>query len=335
MLDFSRFNSLLSVMNYFSSNEVCKDFLAEHRWGDGNAVCPYCGKKHTYKRRDGRYKCAECNKCFSVTQGTIFHASNIPLTKWFLAMYQISSHKKGISSHQLAKDVEVTQKSAWFMLQKIRTLYVQDSNVTLEGAVEMDEMYLGGKERWKHADKKTPNNQGRSTKTKTPIFGMIQRNGNAVILKVKDTSSKTLMPIIKEYVKQNAHLFTDEGLMYKPLSKEGFLHQFCDHGHNQYVTEGGASTNCVEGFWSHFRRCIYGIYHQCSVKYLQRYIDEETFRWNSRKWTEGQRFEDMFARAASIVSYNAVKTNGVITANVLSSEEYNTIMRGFIEGMMD
>ncbi len=195
----------------------------------------------------------------------------------------------------------------------------------------MDEMYLGGKERWKHADKKTKHNQGRSTKTKTPIFGMIQRNGEAVILKVKDTTSKTLLPIIKEYVKKNAHLFTDEGLMYKPLASNGYQHENCDHGHGQYVSDGGASTNCVEGFWSHFRRCIYGIYHQCSVKYLQRYIDEETFRWNSRKWTEGQRFEDMLAKASKIVSYKTVKNvERKIYARVFSHEEYQNIMRGFV-----
>lgn len=335
MLDFSRFNSLMSVIAHFSDLNNCKQFLAEQRWGDDKAVCPYCGKRHTYKRKDGRYICHECNKSFSVTQGTIFHNSNIKLNKWIIAMYLVSSHKKGISSCQLARDIEISQHSAWYMLQKIRTIYKQDSNLRLEGAVEMDEMYLGGKEHWKHSDKRTKDTQGRSTKTKTPIFGMIQRNGNAVILKVKDTSSKTLMPIIKEYVKQNANLFTDEGSMYKPLTKEGFSHENCDHKSGQYVSDGGASTNCVEGFWSHFRRCIYGIYHQCSVKYLQRYIDEETFRWNTRKWTEGQRFENMLSNAVeTIVSYKTVKRNGVITARRFAPEEYQSIMRGFVEAMI-
>lgn len=334
MLDFSRFNSLISVINHFSIIDNCKSFLAEQRWGDGKAICPYCGKSHTYKRKDGRYICHECNKSFSVTQGTMFHNSNIKLNKWFIAMYIVSSHKKGISSHQLSRDIEVTQKTAWYMLQKIRTLYKQDA-ATLEGCVEMDEMYLGGKERWKHSDKKTPNAQGRSLKAKTPIFGMIQREGNAVILKVKDTTSKTLMPLIKKYVEKNAHLFTDEGLMYKPLSKEGFEHQNCDHASGQYVSEEGASTNCVEGFWSHFRRCIYGIYHQCSVKYLQRYIDEQTFRWNSRKWTEGQRFADMLGKSARIVSYKTVVNYGMLVVRPWSKDEYNKVMRGYIKWMME
>lgn len=334
MLDFSRFNSIFAVMNYFTSNKVCKAFLAEQRWGKGKAVCPYCGKTHTYKRKDGRYICHDCNKSFSATQGTIFHDSNISLVKWFVAMYLISSHKKGVSSHQLSRDINVTQKTAWYMLQKIRTLYKQPRAKSLEGVVEMDEMYLGGKEKWKHNSKRTKGTQGRSTKTKTPIFGMISREGNAVILKVHDTTSATLMPIIKAYVKANAHLFTDEGVMYKPLAKEGFVHNNCDHSIGNYVAESGATTNCVEGFWSHFRRCIYGIYHQCSIKYLQQYIDEQTFRWNTRKCTEGERFEAMFSKAAKIVSYHDIDTYGYLKARVFSKEEYNRIMREFIASMM-
>lgn len=329
MLDFSRFNSLISVMNYFTSNAICKSFLAEQRWGDA-VVCPYCGSVHIYKRGDGRYKCAECGKSFSATVGTIFHGSNLPLTKWFIAMYLVSSHKKGISSYQLGRDLCISQKSAWFMLQKIRTLYKQETAVRLSGEVEMDEMYLGGKERWKHASKRTEHAQGRSLKVKTPIFGMVQREGSAIILKVADTKSATLMPIIKEYVKQNAHLFTDEGQMYKSLRWNGFSHENCDHANGQYVSDKGASTNCVEGFWSHFRRSIYGIYHQCDVKYLQRYIDEQTFRWNTRKWTEGERFADMFSKIVSIVSYDKVVNDGVIVAQTFSSADYNSIMQGFI-----
>lgn len=333
LLDFSHFDSMFAVMNYFTTAEICKEFLAKQRWGS-TVVCPHCGSVYTYSRKDGRYICHDCGKSFSVTVGTIFHGSNISLVKWFLAMYEVSSHKKGISSCQLSRDIKVTQKTAWYMLQKIRTLYSQDSEVQLDGSVEMDEMYLGGKERWKHADKKTPHNQGRSTKTKTPIFGMIERKGTAVIMTVKDTKSQTLLPIIKEYVKKNAHLFTDEGQMYKSLRYNGYWHENCDHASGNYVSTSGASTNCVEGFWSHFRRSIYGIYHNCSVKYLQRYIDEETFRWNTRKCSEGQRFADMFSKAIGIVSYKDVRENGVITARTFSSEQYNTIMRGFIDSMM-
>lgn len=262
------------------------------------------------------------------------HGSNIPLNKWFVAMYIISSHKKGVSSHQLSRDLDITQKSAWYMLQKIRILYKQDTNMSLDGEVEMDEMYLGGKERWKHLDKKTPHAQGRRLKAKEPIFGMIERNGNAVIMHVSDTKSSTLLPIIKEYVKKNAHLFTDEGQMYNSLKHNGFKHENCDHANGQYVSQSGASTNCVEGFWSHFRRSIYGIYHQCSVSYLQRYIDEETFRWNTRKWTEGQRFEVMFSKAASIVSYKTVKVQNIITVKPIPSPLYDDVLRAFVNTMI-
>lgn len=331
MLDFSHFNSLHAVKEYFTTNDICKKFLAQQRWGN-TVVCPHCGSVHCYSRKDGRYICGDCNKSFSVTSGTIFHNSNIPLTKWFTAMYEVSSHKKGISSCQLARDIDVTQKTAWFMLQKIRTLYAQDKTI-LDGEVEMDEMYLGGKEKWKHGDKKTKNNQGRSLKTKEPIFGMIQRDGKAVILHVNNTKGETLIPIIKEYVKLNAKMFTDEGQMYSSLKRNGYQHEHCDHANGQYVTEKGASTNRVEGFWSHFRRSIYGIYHKCSVQYIQRYIDEEVFRWNTRKQTEGSRFEEMFSKASKIVSYKSVRRNGVITVKHFSGYDYNTVMVNFIKGM--
>lgn len=304
MLDFSRFNSLISVINFFSTKENCIAFLKEQRWGS-TFVCPYCGSTHCYERKGGRFICKGCNHSFCVTVGTIFHASKIALNKWFVAMYLVSAHKKGISSCQLARDLSVTQKTAWYMLSKIRTLFGQPST-QLEGEVEMDEMYLGGKEKWKHASKHVEGTQGRSTKTKQPIFGMVQRDGAIKAMMVDDTKAATLMPIIKDYVKAHSELFTDELVSYSPLSKMGYEHAIVYHKANQYV-DGKASTNCVEGFWSHFRRCIFGIYHHVSVKHLQKYIDEMVFRWNTRKATEGERFAILFSRSLGIVSFADIR----------------------------
>lgn len=218
MVDFGKFKSIISVINYFSDEKVCKDTLAEIRWGD-DVVCPICGKHHCVKRADGRYRCNSCKHNFSCTVGTIFENTKLPLQKWFIAMYLVSAHKKGVSSHQVARDCEVSQKTAWFMLQKIRALFAQDDSYALQGEVECDEMYLGGRETNKHACKKTEGTQGRSTKTKTPIFGMVERkHGHVVAIRVENTQAKTLMPIIKQFIKDNTHIFTDELSAYNGLS---------------------------------------------------------------------------------------------------------------------
>ena len=152
MVNFTRFDSIISLASYFSNEEICRQFLKEQRWGSV-VVCPYCGSVHVYACGDGkRFKCDGCGNKFSVLVGTIFENTKLPLRKWFMAMYLLSSHKKGVSSHQIARDIEVTQKTAWFILHKIRTLLGQDDNVTLADEVECDEAYMGGREKNKHED---------------------------------------------------------------------------------------------------------------------------------------------------------------------------------------
>ena len=138
MIDFSKFNSLIDIALYFDTEEKCKETIAQARWSDGDVICPYCGAHNCHKRKDGRYVCRNCNHNFSVTVGTIFENTKISLVKWFMAMYLISSHKKGVSSHQIARDVHITQKSAWYILHKIRSLYQQDDSIALEGEVECE-----------------------------------------------------------------------------------------------------------------------------------------------------------------------------------------------------
>ena len=142
-INFAKFNSLIAIAEYFSSEDICKATIAQQRWSNGEAVCPYCGSTHCHKCSDGRYICKSCQNKFSVLVGTIFENTKISLRKWFMAMYLISSHKKGISSCQLARDINVTQKTAWFMMMKWRQAMSQDT-VELKGVVSMDEAYLGG-----------------------------------------------------------------------------------------------------------------------------------------------------------------------------------------------
>ena len=325
MIDFSKFKSLISLTNYFINEDICKQAIIESRWGKGDVqvvVCPYCGSVHCVVRKDGKFRCKDCRKNFSCWVGTIFENTKLSLRKWFIAMYLVSSHKKGISSHQLAKDIEVTQSSAWYMLQKIRTLFAQDDSVALSGTVECDEVYIGGKEKWKHESMKTPGTQGRSTKTKTPVFGMMERtsyvNGKGVVesmsivkaVVVEKTDRATLMPIIGQFVAEDSSVYTDELNAYNKLGEMGYKHGIVNHGSMQFVDEENCDiyTNGIEGFWSHFRRMITGCYHDCSDKHLQKYVDEACYRWNTRKQSESDRFADMFAKSIGLVmTWNEIR----------------------------
>ncbi len=304
MHTFDNFNNIISVITHFSDNATCKKFLVKQRWGD-DIVCPYCGKHHCYSRSDGSFRCPNCGKNFSVLVGTIFENTKVSLTKWFAAMYYVSSHKKGVSSYQIARDIHVTQKTAWYMLQKIRTLCVQDFS-ELSSDVECDEAYIGGRESNKHESKKTEGTQGRSLKTKTPIFGMVERGGKLVAQKVDDAKGETLSPIIRRYVKAGSRIFTDEYIGYRSLYDSEYTHSVIHHNDKEYCLDD-IHTNTIEGFWGHFKRMIFGIYHFVSAKHLQRYVDEVVYRYNTRKQSEGKRFVDMFEKTNKIVRYSDVR----------------------------
>ena len=227
-------------------------------------------------------------------------------------MYLISSHKKGISSYQLSRDINVTQTTAWYMLQKIRTLYPQSDSEVFGGTVECDEVYIGGKEKWKHKSMRTPHTQGRSTETKTPVFGMMERgvyinaNGDMENITyvhafvVEKTDKSTLLPIIQQFILEGSRIITDELNAYNGLRKLGYSHAVVKHGLEEYAN-GDIFTNSIEGFWSHFRRMISGCYHDVSDAHLQQYINEAVYRWNTRKMSESERFAHMFSMSIGMV----------------------------------
>ena len=312
MIDFRKFNHIISLTTYFNSEEKCKQAIIESRWADGDVVCPYCGEHHCVKRTDSKFRCKVCRKNFSCLVGTIFENTKLPLIKWFIAMYFISYNKKGVSSYQLSRDIDVTQSTAWYMLQKIRLLYPQSDADAFEGTVECDEVYIGGKEKWKHKSMRTPHTQGRSTKTKTPVFGMMERstiiNANGEIenitnvhaFVVENTNKATLQPIIQQFVVEGSRVITDELNAYNGLSELGYAHAIVNHGAAEYA-HGDIFTNSIEGFWSHFRRMIAGCYHDVSDAHLQSYINEAVYRWNTRKMDESERFAHMFKMSIGIV----------------------------------
>ena len=319
-INFSKFNSLIQIADYFNTEDICKQAIAQERWGDGEVVCPYCGGTHCYMTAEGRYICKDCHNKFSVLVGTIFENTKISLRKWFMAMYLINSHKKGVSSCQLARDIQVTQKTAWFLLHKIRGLYGQSDSTVLNDEVEMDEMYLGGREANKHESKRTEGTQGRSTKTKTPIFGMIEReNGTVVAMKVENTQGATLMPIVSQFVEEGSTTYTDEATIYNKLSENGYEHMFVNHNKREFVRSSDIHTNGIEGFWAHFKRVVFSTYHMVSKDYLQRYIDEQAYRWNTRDEKASVRFHQMFVKAVKQFDYN-----DVLSLSTVVDTEYRT-----------
>jgi transposase-like protein len=305
-LSFKNFSDLLQVIP--TDNEA-RMFLEELRWC-GTPVCPHCGTQNPehYKLKvkgefKGLYKCKDCKERFTVTVGTMFEGSHIGLRKWFIAMYIFSSHKKGISSLQLGRDLGITQKPAWFMLSIIRNSFKPQGQSKLSGTVQCDESFIGGKEANKHANKKTKDTQGRSTKKKTPVFGLLS-DGKVNTEVVTDTKASTLKPIIMEMVETGAIVVTDEWGAYNGLNAN-FKHEVVKHNEGKYVSNG-LSTNGLEGFWSLLKRGIFGIYHQVSPKHLNKYCDEFTYRYNTRTITDSERFVFSLFIAKERMTYKAL-----------------------------
>jgi transposase-like protein len=300
-----KFNNLFEFLKLNPTEKDCVNHLEEIIWQGKTPTSPHdpnskvykCADKKTsgkYPAKYSKYKCKNTGKYFNVKTGTIFENSNIPLKKWFLAMCIFSPHKKSINSYQLAKFIGITQKSGWFVLHRLRFGNCSIFNkVMLGNIVEIDETFIGGKNKNRHRDKKVPHSQGRSLNDKITVWGAVERNGNVIAQVVSDTSQNTLEPLIKASIKENATINTDEWKAYNDLHK-WFNHQRVNHGIRQYVN-GVITTNSIESFWAIVKRIIYGTYHHISKKHAQKYIDEIVFRYNTRKYRDEERFNLMLS----------------------------------------
>ena len=274
--------SLLQLFEMLPDAESARQFLEARRWGGGlpNA-CPLCGgTEHVSARggkRKGYYRCADCGGEFTVRTGTIFERSHVPLHKWVYAMYLVVTARKGVSSLQLSKEIGVTQKTAWFMLGRLREACGSGDDGPLSGTIEADETFVGGLEKNKHESKKL--RAGRGAVGKTPVFGMRERGGKVKAAPVESADQATVTNAVHEHVEIGSTVYTDSASAYNPIGGLFYGHASVNHSAGEYV-RGDVHTNGMESVWAVFKRSVTGTWHHVSPKHLRRYIDEAAFRLN-------------------------------------------------------
>jgi transposase-like protein len=283
--------TLMEAIRFFSDLDVANDFVAAIRWPEGPS-CPTCGGRdlgYIKSRRLWQCKTKGCRKQFSVKVGTIFEDSPIPLDKWVTSVWLIANSKNGISSHELARSIGLTQKSAWFVLQRVRLAMREGTFDLLSGEVEADETFIGGAARFMHARDRAVRFRGGPGPQydKAKVFGVLQRDGRVRAEVIEDTTKRTLHGKVRANVQPGAKLYTDESTSYSGLDQD-FAHETVNHA-EEYV-RGRVHTNGLENFWSLLKRGLRGTYISVEPFHLFRYIDEQVFRFNQRKLRDFERF---------------------------------------------
>lgn len=293
-----QFKTLPQMFAAFPTEQSAIDHLTALRWANGK-FCPLCGnadeKKIGTLTGTNTHKCYACRKRFSIKVGTIFQDTKLPLRTWFAAIWMITNHPKGIASTTLATDLGITQKTAWFVLHRLRHAARTDSfNAPLSGEVEVDETFVGGREHNKHASKKTSNKRGHSGELKTIVMGMVQRGGEVRAGVIDNVKSGTLRHIVAKHVAKGSKVYTDEWSGYNDL-RHDYDHQRVSHRRGEYA-RGAVTTNSVESLWALFKRQYVGTHHWVSPKHMDAYLNEVTFRLNRRDLDKGQRVNGLLSQ---------------------------------------
>lgn len=288
--------TLMEAIRYFSDEDTCVQFVASLRWEDG-PTCPRCAStEHSYLTTRRVWKCKGCKKQYSVKVGTIFEDSPIKLDKWLCAIWLVANSKNGISSHELGRSIGVTQKSAWFMLHRIRLAMQTGTFEKMTGEVEVDETFIGGKARNMHADvRKRKIVSGRGGADKTVVMGARSREGKVTATVVAKRTPADVGAFVRDHVEPGSNLYTDAYGGYRHLADE-YEHATVDHAHT-YV-EGQVHTNGLENFWSLLKRGLHGTYISVEPFHLFRYIDERVFTYNHREADDLSRFQTVVEMVA-------------------------------------
>lgn len=277
--------NLLTIFQRYPDQEACIEHLERVRWGD-EPHCPHCGSTHVARKDDGgrvgRWNCHGCHASFNVLSGTVMQKTKLPLQKWFLAIGLMVNAKKSLSSHQLARDLEMNQKSALYMQHRIRASMAEEQAPLLQGIVEADETYVGGKPRKKNrVEDREPAKRGRGT-SKTPVIGAVERGGKVVAEVANGLSGRNILQFLKGAVDpQGTLLITDEYKAYAVASRSHFQHAVINH--SVAYADGDTHTNTIEGFWSLLKRSWYGSHHHYSENWMPLFVSEAAWKYNHRK----------------------------------------------------
>lgn len=295
------FENIIDLINYFSTKEKSLDYLKNCRWKDGK-YCPHCKHNKVYEFKDNRrFRCAKCLKHFTATVGTIFEKSPIPLQKWYVAIYFVGCHKKGISSYQLAKNISVTQATAWFMLHRIRQTFKQSQD-KLSGVIQIDETFVGGKNKNRHIHKKVVQRGDKTFKDKAMVVGFLDDKEKVRLRVMPKCAYEGLPNLVRDTVHNGSIIVTDEWKTYIQLGTE-YEHQACNHKRKKFVSDEGFTTNGIENIFMMVKKTIIGNYHNVSHKHLSKFVDEVAFRYNTRNVSEGEKVNLMMSNLDNRLTY--------------------------------